>query len=326
MKIIKSILIILSFCVMNCVNAKSTGQAAQRTSQNVQQVQQRVSQRPSQSQQQIQQRPLSQVQQGALVSQQQQQPAIVTPDQWSAIVVELTSTKIPSNSRIAAIKKLNLTADQRMMLNIMEQNINLNRQIKIRDIQLAREKQRKKGAKGTTGWFTWLWSGVGAYKEMIKDKLDDLDKYPTLKARQEAIDLGIEFTDPKYSDIRIMKQAQNDLKKEFSAETVPAEEQKEQKMINDEIAKLRDEFGFDLSEVLNIEQLRTTDDLTVYVQNLKRGIKDFIMRNITNENATAILKAITSELKRAQSMMDIVNAPVAPSTTGQVSGSTQESQ
>jgi hypothetical protein len=223
--------------------------------------------------------------------------------QWQGIVRELTSRdKIPSPSRINQIKHMNLTDEQLSMLSIIEQNIFLKRQLIME--KAATEKQKQKRKQPAKGWYETFFGTsetgeVENYKNMIAEKLDDIEKYPTIKSKNEALSLGIEFFEPEYTDINLMRKAQKALINELPK---GPETSSEQAQINSLVSKMRHMFGFNLEDLtMEDNKVKSLED---YFKNLKAGTKEFVVANISDNNAKALLQALISETERINTMID----------------------
>jgi hypothetical protein len=224
----------------------------------------------------------------------------VSAAEWNKIVRELTSgDKIPSMYRIKQIKDMNLTDEQQTMLGVMEQTISLRKQLIYERAQAAKI---QKGVKSAQGWWSSLFGGeagtIENYKTMIQNKLADVEKYPTLKSKREALKLGIEFFEAGYTDSDIMKTAEEDLEKEIpSGPDTPTDRL---------IAQLRDYCEFNLGDELSYK-ISDEDKINYfqeYFTKVKDRMKDFVGKYITNDNAKALLQAIISETERMNTMIN----------------------
>jgi hypothetical protein len=324
MKITKNIMLAVALLAMSVVNAKQVGGTTQPVA--AQQLQEQGSnlEYVRQQQQDMMRRDAERraaeekLVQKSSEGMPSQVSRTVTPEQWNAIMVELTSGKMPSTARINQIKQMNLTVEQRIMLNMIEQNISLKKQLIIEKSEKEKAKQKRKQPAQQTGWFSG-WFGttgagaIGKYKTMMVNKLDDIEKYPTLKSQKEALIWGVEFFEPGYTDMDIMKKAQKALMQELPQ----GPETTEQAQIDDLVGKMRNYFKFSVEDLLDPSSSNAdkVTHLQVYLNNMNTDIKGFVVANITDGNVMALLRAIIAENQRITTMIDILSGKTIEAVT-----------
>jgi hypothetical protein len=244
-----------------------------------------------------------------------QAPQGVSDQEWYDIEDELdsyidTGKLQTAVERIKQIQRMNLTRQQRSSLKKTEQNIRLMRQIAERPTT----KEQPKRKQPLRSMFSKWWSGeagkIENYKYMIKTQLGyagekcsillaAAEKYPTSKSKKEAVDLGLEFFSTEYNDPNIMRKALRTLKT-----TLPTTADKlEQERINVLNDKMRKYFDVNLAELNGLSTEEKITYLKNYLAKSKAGMKDFVKEKITNENVEALLRAITSETDRINTMI-----------------------
>lgn len=210
------------------------------------------------------------------------------------------------HSALERIKKIKhtmkLTSEQKRSLKRTERTIRTMAQSALQLRQIEEKKKRK-----SRGWIS---DGVENYKNMIADKLDDVEKYPTLQSKKEALEWGMEFFEPGYTDVTTMNKAVRALMSELSS----GSETQEQMKINRLINKMRDPFKFNVKDesfalLPNAEKINYFED---YLKNIKNNTTKFVANNITNDNVRALLKAIISETQRINTMIDSLSGKVLP--------------
>jgi hypothetical protein len=136
---------------------------------------------------------------------------------------------------------------------------------------------------------------INDLKQLVSLELADGGRYPTLKSREEALQLMLEFPGIKEKS-RIGRIVLQELRAENSKalgalKSAPAELQQEE-AISIMIDQLRDEFDFSLTNPENyIEQLESP--------------KKFIVDNMNDDNAMVIIRAICSELLRMKTIVAV---------------------
>lgn len=150
-------------------------------------------------------------------------------------------------------------------------------------------------------------NAVEALKTVFKNDLDDEGLYPTLYAQAEALLWEMEFSGIVDKNSRVVKLAFQDLRTDVTKKIRTLEtnadqkiEAGRQKMISSIVDTLRRSFGF--TEDNNY-------DYKLYAQNLENP-KDFIMNNMTEANALAMIRAITSESLRMKTIVAIEEANI----------------
>jgi hypothetical protein len=135
---------------------------------------------------------------------------------------------------------------------------------------------------------------VENFKLLMKIDLEDGARYPTLVSKQEALRLLLEFP-----GLRKKSEISNLALQELIAENnaglgqLQGEDAAEQQKITTIVNQLREEFGFSEIKIKDIEN---------YVVQLEKP-KDFITKNMKDDNAIAIMRAICSELFRMKTIL-----------------------
>jgi hypothetical protein len=196
----------------------------------------------------------------------------------------------------------NATSQQKTSLRRIKQILKQQAMIQAQTTA-KKESNPLKGLLG--GWWSGETANVENYKNMILAKLDNVEKYPTLKSKQDALELGIEFFDGVYNDENIMQKAIIIVMRVLPGIGDTSEQHKTINALND---KMRKYCGVDLTkfDLLSIEEKIAY--LQKYLENNKARMKAFIAKEMTDENVVAFLQAIISERERINTMITSLNS------------------
>jgi hypothetical protein len=179
----------------------------------------------------------------------------------------------------------------------------------IKQQSIIQQAQSKKQSPLRSAFGRW-WSGEAAnvenYKYMILAKLNNVERYPasketypTLESKEDALKLGIEFFDVQYNDQNIMEKAIKAAKQALSQ----ASDNLEQETINVLNNKMRKQFKFDVEKLDELSTEGKIVYLENYLKNNKAGMKEFVVKEMTDGNVVALSRAIISEIARINAMI-----------------------